>query len=301
MAKKLFVVLSPFEEQALIKLAAELGVSELYALRYAVIEYLYSRRFIEEPVRNALLCKFMDGPENSLEAKVREFASNFEPSIRLESSKKIPASLRRNVEEMERRFAAACRLLLDGKLDSDEIEYWRKKAERFSFLERARDYLELIKKRASLMAEAPSRKGLERNEVRGYGEEGALSENIGGRCGGSAEHIDRRDKQEYLEQESSDQPIVISIRPILDDGEDEERERLLEDLASKIRGGEVKFKVIREPGQLPRYKIILNDERFSALNGYRGCEVIEEDGRRILIAPFGLIYDKLEAIGNADI
>ena len=300
MARKLFVVLSPFEEQALIKLAAELGVSELYALRYAVIEYLYSRKFIEEPVRNALLCKFMDGPENSLEAKVREFASNLEPSIRLENSKKIPASLRRNVEEMERRFTAACRLLLDGKLDSDEIEYWRKKAERFSFLKAARHYLELIKKWTSLMAEAPSRKELERDEVRSYGEEGPLSEDVSGRCSGSAEHTDRGGKQEYLEQESSDQPVVISIRPLLDDG-DEEKEWLLEDLASKIQRGEVKFKVIREPGQPPRFKIILNDERFSALNGYRGCEITEEDEKRVLIAPSSLIYGKLGAIEDANI
>ena len=299
MTRKLLVILSPYEHQALIKLAARLDVSELYALRIALIEHLYNCGLLDEKIRNALLCRLLKGRAgNSKEVKVRNELERLKERGRfVEKSwiKEIPQDLRSSARHMELMFEVVIELLLDGKLDREEIDYWLEKAKYFDFLDNAQRFLKMVEE-LRLKSEAPPniQSG---HEVQGRDHAGRVQEIICRGCEGIADGSHDGAKQSLHDSSKPiDQPLKIVIRPIFEEKKDKAKEDLWRELISLIQNASIDGYSIMKIGGRPmaRIPLIGKQRRFKELEGYRGCEVIEERGRAILLIPFHEVVESVE-------
>jgi len=211
MSEKLLLILSRHEQMALIRLAAELGVSPLYAARVALVEYLSEKHYIDEVVKNALLIKFILRSETNY--KILEYLKRTRYDYGYdEAHQRTSLNPRREIQFGEDLFGAACQALFDRCLNPDEIEHWKRLASRFSFLENAKNFLRLAEELGNYI-KAPKEQ-LMRDEVLGDGRGEGLPQNTCGGRQGSSNGLGRGDLATVAGQGDDDHRVIIELRPL---------------------------------------------------------------------------------------
>ena len=156
MAQKYLVILTPYEEQGLLRLAARLEISPLYALRYCLLEILHKEGLIHDKIYQAILCKLLERPAPPPEELKVTNAIQGDDVVLFDEYEDLPYDLSHVLSRAEMKFSRAFDMLRIGKINERELEFWIREARRHSFLRAARHFLEYAEK---LIGEAPSLSG----------------------------------------------------------------------------------------------------------------------------------------------
>jgi hypothetical protein len=229
MPSKFLVILTPYEEQALLQLAAKYDVSPLYAIRLCLVKNLYESGLLHKKIYEALLCKLLERPAPPPE--------EIKILRRLEIEEHyndLPEDLGKSLSKTQSKFYTARRLLLE--LTEQEKEFWIKEAERFSFLESAKLFLEDCSKLNSLLSlksEAPTSKN---RDVPSGSSEG----------GEQGVDTDRPTKSIGFTNINTEPPKII-IHPALTKEEQEEiKKNTLLKIAKAINEKRISYEVIKD-------------------------------------------------------
>jgi hypothetical protein len=228
MPSKFLLILTPYEEQALLQLAAKYDVSPLYAIRLCLIKNLYESGLLHEKIYKALLCKLLERPAPPPEEIKILRRLEIE-----EHCNDLPEDLAKSLLKTQSKFYTARRLLLE--LTEQEKEFWIKEAERFSFLESAKLFLEECSKLNNLLlkSEAPTPKN--RNVPSGSRE-------------GGEQRVDAdRPIQSIRPASINIEPPKVIIHPALTKQEEEEfKKNTLLKIVQAINEGRIRYEIVKK-------------------------------------------------------
>jgi len=230
MPSKFLVILTPYEEQALLQLAAKYDISPLYAIRLCLVKNLYENGLLHKKIYEALLCKLLERPAPPPEEIKILRRLEIE-----EHCNDLPEDLAKSLLKTQSKFYTARRLLLE--LTEQEREFWIKEAKRFSFLESAKLFLEDCSKLNSLLSlksETPT-SSKNRDVPSGSSE--------GGEQGVDAD----RPIQSIRPASINIEPPKVIIHPALTKQEEEEfKKNTLLKIAQAINEGRIRYEIVKK-------------------------------------------------------
>jgi hypothetical protein len=229
MPSKFLVILTPYEEQALLQLAAKYDVSPLYAIRLCLVKNLYENGLLHKKIYEALLCKLLERPAPPPEEIKILRRLEIE-----EHCNDLPEDLAKSLLKTQSKFHTARRLLLE--LTEQEREFWIKEAERFSFLESAKLFLEDCSKLNSLLSlksETPTPKN---RDVSSGSREG----------GEQGVNINRPTKSIGFTNINTEPPKIIIYPALTKEEQEELKKNTLLKIAQAINEGRIRYEIVKK-------------------------------------------------------
>jgi len=274
MPTKFLLVLTPYEEQALLQLAAKYEISPLYALRLSLLKTLHSHGLIHQKIYEALMCKLLERPApHPFELKILHNLQNYT------SHNDLPMELGHYLSRAEDKFLNVLRNLKDGKLTKEEVDFWLKESERYQFLEAVKRIRQEIEKFASLIFEAPT----------------TMSQNVDNRVGESGEQrVDSSRTQEPDKPvDRASEPAKILIYPTMKEDEELKKQVLLK-IARAIKQNTITYETVKRGGEdYARIELTLELELLVART-FKKVEV--KSGKTYFWVPLKTLSEYLEQV-----
>ena len=275
MPTKFLLILTPYEEQALLQLAAKYEISPLYALRLSLLETLHSHGLIHQKIYEALLCKLLERPApHPFELKILRNLQNYT------SHNDLPMELGRYLSRAEDKFLNVLRNLKDGKLTKEELDFWLKESQRYEFLEVVRRIRQEIENFAKLIFEAPAT--MNENVHSGAGERGE-------------QRVDSRRIQESDKPvDRASEPAKILIYPAIKENEEELKKQVLLKIARAIKQNTITYETVKRGGEdYARIELTLELELLVART-FKRVEV--KSGKTYFWVPLKTLSEYLEQV-----
>jgi hypothetical protein len=227
MPSKFLVILTPYEEQALLQLAAKYDISPLYAIRLCLVKNLYESGLLHKKIYEALLCKLLERPAPPPEEikilrrlEIEELCND------------LPEDLAKSLSKTQSKFYTARRLLLE--LTEQEKEFWIREAERFSFLESAKLFLEEYSKLNNLLkSEAPTPKNRDVSSGSREGREQGVD-------------TGRPIQPVRLASINTEPPKVIIYPALIREEEEEIKKNTLLKITEAINEGRIRYEIVKK-------------------------------------------------------
>lgn len=275
MPQKLLIILSSYEEQGLLQLAARLNVSPLYALRLCLVKTLYQEGLLHEKIYKALLCKLLERPAPPPEEmRVLQHLEECETFFFHDD---LPPDLASALKRTETKFIAAARWL--PKMTEREREFWLEEARRYDFLE-ASQYLLREYELLGLIGEAPA--------PTHDGPDGGVKS-------GDAEGADIRAARGFTKPDL--QPLgggakpaaaITIYQPLMNP------EKAFKELCQLIRDKKLSYTVIRRGGE--KYARIELPQDLRHLDIAGKVHELSRDGISRIWIPLSLLEEKLKEL-----